>query len=550
VSDAQAPAAPRSRVLVVSETPQSPVGPRVPWCSADEYLAGRPDTLAPDLAVVNLCRSYQYLSRGYYVSLVADARKHRVHPSPRVIEELQHPGACLLALREAGVDTIDLKAARRRRRVLPQVILPEGAPPPGGAEALAGEGAAPVGAPAGALVLSQGRDGKVGYQPGAPEVAEAVAVCGRTLDRRFRRHCSAVFKVYPVPLLRVRFVQDEGRWKVGQVTPSALPQLAPDEVDLLAEELGRGRYEQPLAGTATRPYRLAVLLDPEDPNAASNEATVTKLARIAAKQGLLVELVRKHEQGRLGEFDALFIRSNTAMQSHTFTWAQTAESLDMPVIDTPEAIIRCSNKVFLHELFRKAGIPTPRTLIVTRKTPPAELEALGWPLVLKMPDGTFSQAVKKADDRAAYERIAQDMFRRSPLLIVQEFLQTPFDWRIGVLDGAPVWCAKYHMARAHWQIVRSTESGGRRYGKVEAVALSAAPPEVLAVALEATALLGEGLYGVDIKQAGERVVVIEVNENPNLEEDEEDAAEGDVIYERLAAAFVRRIQAKAREAAS
>src|SRR5205085_8872337 len=39
--------------------------------------------------VINLCRSYKYLGVGYYVSLLAEARGHRVIPSVRAINDLR-----------------------------------------------------------------------------------------------------------------------------------------------------------------------------------------------------------------------------------------------------------------------------------------------------------------------------------------------------------------------------------------------------------------------------------------------------------------------------
>ena len=39
--------------------------------------------------VINLCRSYKYLGTGYYVSLLAEARGHKVIPSVRAINDLR-----------------------------------------------------------------------------------------------------------------------------------------------------------------------------------------------------------------------------------------------------------------------------------------------------------------------------------------------------------------------------------------------------------------------------------------------------------------------------
>src|SRR3546814_18111220 len=39
--------------------------------------------------VINLCRSYKYLGTGYYVSLLAEARGHKVMPSVRTVNDLR-----------------------------------------------------------------------------------------------------------------------------------------------------------------------------------------------------------------------------------------------------------------------------------------------------------------------------------------------------------------------------------------------------------------------------------------------------------------------------
>lgn len=45
-----------------------------------------------------------------------------------------------------------------------------------------------------------------------------------------------------------------------------------------------------------------------------------------------------------------------------------------------------------------------------------------------------------------------EMFRHSSVLLAQEFIPTEFDWRIGLLDGEPLFACKYYMAKGHWQI--------------------------------------------------------------------------------------------------
>ena len=524
---------PHPELIVVIEPPLLPALDGMPTQTADEYLEGERGLLAEDVAIINLCRSFQYLTKGYYVSLLADARHQRVFPTLKMIEEITNPFAYLRTLREAGVETIDFKIIRDRRRLLPKVIV-----------LAKGEGTDDPPAP---LVARQERDGQILYERTAKAYWETTAVFGKTLDGRFRKHCAAIFKVYAFPLLRIRIYDEDNAWKVGQIFPVAPHHLSPPELELLTEELSTPAFlKAPVGVVHHRPHRIACLWEAGDPFAPSDDETLDRFARIAARNGILFERITKRDLASLAEYDALFIRTVTAIDHYAFTFAQTAETLDIPVIDDPQSIIKCSNKVYLHELFRKNGIPTPRTMTVSRKTSPDEIRSLGLPLIVKLPQGTFSQAVKKAVDVAELKSILQEMFKQSPLLIVQEYIPTPFDWRIGILEGQVLYACKYHMAKDHWQIVRRYGSGFTRFGEVEAVRMADVPETVKAMALEAAELIGNGLYGVDIKETAAGPLIIEVNDNPTIETGDEDTVEKDRIYDAIITTFMRRIQDRSR----
>ncbi|ERS89530.1 hypothetical protein Q671_01100 [Halomonas sp. PBN3] len=166
--------------------------------------------------------------------------------------------------------------------------------------------------------------------------------------------------------------------------------------------------------------------------------------------------------------------------------------------------------------------------------------------MLKVPDGAFSRGVVKVESLQALEREAARLFRDSALLLVQEWLPTEYDWRIGVLDGQVLFASRYYMARGHWQIY--DHSGGRvKSGGFTTHAPEEVPPAVIKAALKACRLIGDGLYGVDLKQAGERVVVIEVNDNPNIDVGIEDSVLGRGLYERIMGVFLSRLEAQVRQ---
>jgi hypothetical protein len=197
----------------------------------------------------------------------------------------------------------------------------------------------------------------------------------------------------------------------------------------------------------------------------------------------------------------------------------------MPVIDDTQSIIRCSNKVFLEELLRREGIPTPRTLVVTARTPWEQVCELGDPFVIKLPDSSFSAAVHKISSQAEYRsgpprcsavaadhragvpadrvRLAGHGARRAPCSSPRATT-----WRAALAD--PLGAGRRPSGTAGWR-----RSPAR------------APRAVVELALRAAALIGDGLYGVDIKETPSGPVVIEINDNPNLDAGDDDAADGD-----------------------
>src|SRR5439155_8074779 len=105
-----------------------------------------------------------------------------------------------------------------------------------------------------------------------------------------------------------------------------------------------------------------------------------------APVGLEAELIGLDALERLPEFDGLFSRASPEVDGITYEFVRRAESLGMPVIDDPESILKCTNKVYMHELMSRHRIAQPRTLIVQRGNLSEVVATLGLPCVLKLPD--------------------------------------------------------------------------------------------------------------------------------------------------------------------
>jgi len=288
---------------------------------------------------------------------------------------------------------------------------------------------------------------------------------------------------------------------------------------------------------------LAVLHDPQDELPPSSSETLRYFQRIAEKQSVEVELITRRQLAELAEFDALFIRATTSIDNFTYRFAQRARSEGMPVIDDPQSMIRCTNKVYLHELLEAHGVPVPPTVMLADDDDLIKAERLlGWPMVVKIPDGSFSRGVHKVETGEELKKLSDKLFEDTDLLLAQKFMPTKFDWRVGVLEGEPLFVCQYQMARGHWQIIKHGPNGAREGGS-KTLAIGDAPPPVIDAALKAARAIGPGLYGVDIKETDGAIVVIEVNDNPNLEHGVEDQIGKDEVWTRILNWFIKRIDA-------
>lgn len=290
------------------------------------------------------------------------------------------------------------------------------------------------------------------------------------------------------------------------------------------------------------PYRLAILVDPENPEPPSNKAAMQKFLHAAAEHDLEVVLITHADFERLPQFDALFIRDTTYTNHYTYLFSSRAAEEGLVVIDDPDSILKCNNKALQAELFKKHDIPTLRTLVVHHRNVRKIIPAIGLPCVLKLPDSSFSRGVIKIESEAELLPQIKTLFEKSKLIVVQEYVPTTFDWRIGILDRKPLFACQYFMVPGYWQIIKHEADGSWNEGPTIALPLEQVPPAIVQLALKAANLIGDGFYGVDIKQVDSHYYVIEINDNPNVDAGNEDAVLHDELYREVMASLLRRIQ--------
>jgi len=439
--------------------------------------------------VFNLCRSYSYMTQGYYVSLLAEARGHRPIPSILTLQDMQSQ-----AMFRVVSDELD--------DLMQQSLSALKTP---------------------AFELS--------------------IYFGKNLAKRYDRLSRRLFEMFEVPLLRVQFERQKKRWQLTNVMPVAVIDI-PDSHRAFVVEAAQEYFKR--GSSARRPkryrYDLAILHNPEEAEPPSDETALKRFERAADKLGLAAERVTRADYRRIPEFDALFIRETTYVDHHTYRFSRRAAAEGLVVIDDPESIIRCTNKVYLAEMFERYNLPAPRTVIVHRDNAESVSHFLTLPIILKTPDSSFSQGVIKAEKREDVARILGAMLEDSELVIAQEFMPTEFDWRVGTLAGEALYVCKYYMAHHHWQILKRDRKGQLRGGRVETIRVEDAPPGAVKLALRAARLVGDGFYGVDIKQVGRRFFIMEINDNPSVDAGYEDAVLKEELYARIMRTFLRRIE--------
>ncbi|MDW5561783.1 MAG: RimK family alpha-L-glutamate ligase [Methanomassiliicoccus sp.] len=269
----------------------------------------------------------------------------------------------------------------------------------------------------------------------------------------------------------------------------------------------------------------------------AEELTALVNFKLAAHNlGHQLEYVFRKDLAKIPDYDALFIRSLTDPLNAAYVAARTAELHGMKVIDDPDSIIICCDKINMYMHLMRARVPIPDTRFIGKseldKVTMAQLfEDLGAPLVLKAPHTSFSMHVDKVDSVPAFEEVARKYFRRADEIVVQRFVPSRFDWRVTTLNGEILFVCRYVMPGNSWKIQRN-DNGHIIWAKIEAVDPATVDPRLLEIGLRAANAIGKGLYGVDIKEIDGEYVVIEVNDNPNIDAGGEDAQSPE-IYDRI-----------------
>lgn len=259
--------------------------------SSQDYLTNPKFSLLKKARIFNLCKDYSYQSKGYYVSLLAEARGHLAIPTVRNIVDLK-----TLKLVKIVSDEFDdviqqsLKNIKSREFTLSVYF-------------------------------------------------------GQNVAQKYKELSSLFYKHFQVPFLRVKF-HHNNKWNIQSIkaiSESEIPSDHLESVNLFANQyFAKKRYDTPKLTTSD--FDLAILVNPNDPAPPSNSKALKKFIDIAEKMNIYAEIIEPKDLSRLSSFDALFIRQSTEVNNEAYAFARKAQQEGIAIIDYPEAILKCCNK--------------------------------------------------------------------------------------------------------------------------------------------------------------------------------------------------------------
>ena len=458
--------------------------------SFKRYLHDYPKLNERKTRIINLCSTTRYLSKGYYCSLLAEARKHHVLPSVKTINEFRNN------------KTVDCTISKENLKLTSEELE-----------------------------------------------QEYLVFFGEIESPNLQKAAKKLFYQYPAPILKMHISQSPKSYNV-KAEALSYSDLAGESKQQFIRKLKEFSINIWRSANKSKKYRweMAILVNAAEKLPPSNKEAISRFVKAAEKFGIYAEPVSCTQIENINQYDALFIRETTAIDHYTYQLAVIAEKNDLIVMDDPTSILRCCNKVYLHDAFTYQGVPSLKTEVISDSrefTLNALEEKFGYPLILKMPESSFSKGVFKIKDRESLKANLKTLLESSSLVLAQEYLYTEYDWRVGVLNNRVLYACRYYMANNHWQIYNHK---GDRFsaGKFETMPTFEVPKTVLDAALKATNIIGNGLYGVDIKVHNDQAFVIEINDNPNIDYKVEDAYLGNELYMQVMGEFNRRLELRGR----
>ena len=206
------------------------------------------------------------------------------------------------------------------------------------------------------------------------------------------------------------------------------------------------------------------------------------------------------------ELDVDVVLERCIQHSRALYALAVLETWGIPTVNTFEVADVCGNKLLTTMRLIRDGVPSPRTrLAFTPESALAAVEELGYPAVLKPLVGSWGRLISRVNDRDAAESILEHKdvlgtYMHS-IYYVQEYIPKPGrDIRAFVVGDETI--GAIYRYSDHW--ITNTARGGK-------ATRCEITPELNDLCVRAAKAVGGGVVAIDVLEAPEGLLVIEVN---------------------------------------
>jgi ribosomal protein S6--L-glutamate ligase len=259
---------------------------------------------------------------------------------------------------------------------------------------------------------------------------------------------------------------------------------------------------------------------------ATDEETLARMRDPLAERGIAAEHVASRERtlavtdpgAEFADFDVGFVYPPRLMEG-----GAVDALLSVPWVNDREAILTSRNKGGVVAALSEAGLPVPRTVMVSNPADEAAVvdavSEFSFPVVVKPNSATRGIGVAKAHDLDSllgivdYPNLVHDFQATGDRsYLIQEFLPDARDYRAMIVDGEYAGAVERRLPDAAGE--DRWKHNVHRGARAEGVRLS---PDRRALAERVAAVLDVDYLGVDLLVTDERTVVSETNARPTID---------------------------------
>jgi len=183
------------------------------------------------------------------------------------------------------------------------------------------------------------------------------------------------------------------------------------------------------------------------------------------------------------------------------------ENRGIEVINSSKIALLCGNKLMTTLILSRENVPVPKTFIAFNvKSALDALLEIGYPAIIKPVIGSWGRLVAPLKDPESARAILEDrenMFPLYQIYYIQEMVKRPpRDIRSFVIGDKVVAAIYRYSSKDDWR------TNTARGGQVENCKVTS---EIENVSLRATQPFGDGIFGVDMMESSNDILVSEIN---------------------------------------